>query len=131
MSDYIAHHGVKGQKWGVRKYVDENGNLTELGKKKYAQDNAKLKYKREKALRNQEYKQQKALNEQASQHEAKRRRGRVLAAAALIAVGAAAAKGIMNNIRSNKIAVMNAESKNTMALNKQQFGFEQAKLGFP
>lgn len=111
MSDYIAHHGVKGQRWGVHKYYDENGKLTELGKKHYAEKEKQAEFKRQKALNNQKYKQQKALNDQASQHESKRRRGRVLATAALVAIGASAAKGIMNNIRMNKIKLAEGQSR--------------------
>lgn len=34
--EYIAHHGVKGQKWGVRKYQYKNGTLTSEGRKRYS-----------------------------------------------------------------------------------------------
>lgn len=31
----LKHHGVKGQKWGVRRYVNYDGTLTPQGKAKY------------------------------------------------------------------------------------------------
>ena len=34
----LYHHGIKGQKWGVRRYQYEDGSLTPGGKKRYAKD---------------------------------------------------------------------------------------------
>ena len=36
MSDEVWHYGIKGQKWGVRRYQNEDGSLTSSGKKRYA-----------------------------------------------------------------------------------------------
>lgn len=35
MNAYLAHHGIKGQKWGERKYQYKDGSLTPEGRKRY------------------------------------------------------------------------------------------------
>ena len=45
-NDTLAHHGVKGQKWGVRRYQNSDGTLTAEGKKrvqKYVDKSAEKK----------------------------------------------------------------------------------------
>lgn len=32
--DFLAHHGIKGQKWGVRRFQNPDGTLTPAGKKR-------------------------------------------------------------------------------------------------
>ena len=34
---YLEHHGIKGQKWGVRRFQNADGTLTSAGKKRYGQ----------------------------------------------------------------------------------------------
>ena len=36
MSDFLAHYGVQGQKWGVRRYQYQDGSLTPEGLKRYS-----------------------------------------------------------------------------------------------
>ena len=40
--DYISHHGILGQKWGIRRYQNYDGSLTAAGKKHYRNDSKKL-----------------------------------------------------------------------------------------
>lgn len=37
-NDELYHHGVKGMKWGVRRYQNKDGSLTNAGKKRYDRD---------------------------------------------------------------------------------------------
>lgn len=47
--DYLAHHGIKGQRWGFRRYQNPDGSLTEEGRRRYDIKEAKIKAKAEKA----------------------------------------------------------------------------------
>ena len=40
---YLAHYGVLGMKWGVRRYQNADGSLTAKGKKKYSSAYSKVK----------------------------------------------------------------------------------------
>lgn len=34
-NDFLMHHGIKGQKWGIRRYQNPDGTLTAEGRKRY------------------------------------------------------------------------------------------------
>lgn len=39
---YLVHYGIKGQKWGIRRYQNEDGSLTKAGRKRYSENNGVL-----------------------------------------------------------------------------------------
>lgn len=41
-SNELYHYGVKGMKWGVRRYVNADGSLTDKGKRRYRNANDKI-----------------------------------------------------------------------------------------
>ena len=43
----LYHHGIKGQKWGIRKYQNEDGSLTTEGKARYGYDETTGKLSKE------------------------------------------------------------------------------------
>ncbi len=44
-SDYLQHYGILGQKWGVRRFQNEDGSYTDEGRKRYAANTNKTQSK--------------------------------------------------------------------------------------
>lgn len=51
MENELTHWGVKGMRWGIRRYQNKDGSLTPAGKKRYDKEMSKLKAE-EKVLKN-------------------------------------------------------------------------------
>ena len=47
----LKHYGIKGQRWGFRRFQNKDGTLTAAGKKRYAEEMERLK-KEEKIAKN-------------------------------------------------------------------------------
>lgn len=67
--NYLKHHGILGQKWGIRRFQNPDGSLTEEGKKRYGvqtekQANRLAKYQeRQYKKASKEYERQRTLAE--------------------------------------------------------------------
>lgn len=44
MEEYLVHHGIKGQRWGVRRFQNEDGTRTAAGKKRYNVSTSEQQY---------------------------------------------------------------------------------------
>ena len=98
-SEELYHHGIKGQKWGVRRFQKKDGSLTPAGRKRYDDDGPKKKQSKIPKTKSMhrinledKYQKQGMSKEQAEQAAAKRiRTEQIVAASAAVAVTAAIA----------------------------------------
>ena len=61
-SNELYHHGIKGQKWGVRRYQNSDGTLTSKGKNRYARDAREKEFNKYDESTGKYYKQSKKNN---------------------------------------------------------------------
>lgn len=73
--DYLEHYGILGQKWGVRRYQNADGSLTEAGKKKLRINESNYERRYDQAISRQERrnsKLQKKLDNEYDEEKAKK-----------------------------------------------------------
>ncbi len=66
MDRYLQHYGIPGMKWGIRRFRNKDGSLTEAGKKRYQDDRPNYRVNKRDIKRNMDHmtdaELQKALN---------------------------------------------------------------------
>ena len=135
----LAHHGIKGMKWGVRRFQNKDGSLTPAGKRRYDEPNQqsnssprsnhqsnsnakKYKIPKNKSLHRlkleEKYMKQGMSREEAEQAAAKRiRTEQFVAAAAGVTVASCLAYAKYKGYTTDKIIKENSDFQRIMRLN--------------
>ena len=119
----LTHAGIKGMKWGVRRYQNKDGSLTPAGKKRYAEMSedarvaSSLKKKSVKSMSNAELKK---LNERTRlEQEYSRLNPSAIKKGLTVAGGIAAGLGTVVALHSNGKQVINLGKQAVAALTKK------------
>lgn len=111
-SDELYHWGIKGQKWGVRRYQNKDGTLTPAGKKRYDDDSGDISEpKKSKHRLNLEAKFKKAglSDEEAAKQADKRiRTEKILVAVGATTVAATAAYVVHKHLKEKSDGLIKA-----------------------
>ena len=68
----LVHHGIKGQRWGIRRFQFKDGKLTLAGRKRYAEDGTEIKGKSTNKKSGKSKKKGSASNEQSQKKDVKK-----------------------------------------------------------
>ena len=133
----LYHHGIKGQKWGVRRFQNKDGSLTPAGRRRYDDgDNINTSKPKDKKTKTYKIPKNKSLHrlkleekymengmtrEEAEQAAAKRiRTEKFVATAAAVTVASAVAYAKYKGYTSDKIIKENSEFQRIMRLSDNQ-----------
>ena len=83
MSNYIKHHGIKGMKWGVRRFQNKDGSLTPAGNKRYSDSERRAQMKKIAKRKNVKFDSDRKTAEYASKNIASRTADTVAKTAAI------------------------------------------------
>lgn len=120
LGDVVSHHGIKGQKWGTRRFQNDDGSLTDAGRARYLTGDERLtkrgekKYVKEsKKLRKLQDRANVGLQKQKAEEYSKRagKAAKVATVAGGIAVGSYLGRNPLN------VAAGIAQKKGRAALN--------------
>lgn len=114
----LYHHGVKGQRWGVRRFQNEDGTLTAEGRARYGVDENGKMSKEGKKLYEQDVRDQKVLNRSSAGNavrSAAKTGGKYFAAQCLVTGAAVVASKAL--LKSGNIGGANATATGAKAVN--------------
>ena len=124
----LTHHGIKGMKWGVRRFQNKDGSLTPVGKRRYDEPNQgtnstnkKTQNTKSKSLHRlkleEKYRNEGLSKEEAEQKAIKRIKAEAyIAAAAGITVASCLAYAKYKNYTTDKVFKENTEFQRIMRL---------------
>ena len=126
----LTHHGIKGQKWGVRRFQNKDGSLTSAGRKRYDEPNQgtnstnkkkKTQNTKSKSLHRlkleEKYRNEGLSKEEAEQKATKRIKAEAyIAAAAGVTVASCLAYAKYKNYTTDKVFKENTEFQRIMRL---------------